>query len=65
MRMLNLAAWLTVATLATIVAFTVTSNGRIGWDESAPMLVALGVLYVVLVAARARAARKAAGGPPA
>jgi hypothetical protein len=64
MRTLNLAAWLTVAALATTIALTMTSNGRIGWDESAPLLVALAVLYVVLVVARVRASRKAAG-PPA
>ena len=64
MKLLPIASWLTLAALAGTIALTATSNGRIGWDESAPILLGLGVLYLALLAARARATRNA-GGPPA
>jgi len=58
MRVITIAMYVVVAAIAATVLLTVTSSGRMGWDESALALVPLGVLFLVLRVLRQRAANR-------
>jgi hypothetical protein len=45
--------------IAATVVLTVTSSGRIGWDESAVVLIPLAILFLVLRNRRQRASSEA------
>lgn len=65
MKVLTVLMYLSLVLIATTVYLTVTSNGRISWDESIPVLVALSVLFVTAAMARVRAARRTGEGASA
>ena len=65
MKVLTVLMVLSLALIALTVGLTATSNERITWDESLPILVALSLLFLVTAIGRSRAARRAGGGTEA
>ena len=64
MKVLTVLMSLSLVLIALTVYLTATSNERISWDESLPVLVALSFLFLVTAVGRARAARRAGEGAP-
>jgi hypothetical protein len=61
MRVVTVLMYVALAAILITVVLTATSSGRIDWDESALILIPLGVLFLVLAFLRRRSTTGAGG----